>query len=187
MAILRPAGELDTGDVEGHLDIDRTSRMVRSNNVIVNHLDMMALEEAVRIKERLGNCSITVISLNADTAMNSLRDCLSAGADEAVHIHDPAYDRRDSYASGQILAKAIALKQYDLILCGHHAADTQSGIVGAVVAECYRASHPRVPTHRPAQIAPGLPDGGPVASFAVRPGADRNGRWVSAPGSRPSG
>ncbi|MFC1951292.1 electron transfer flavoprotein subunit beta/FixA family protein [Chloroflexota bacterium] len=122
-------------DVEGHLEIDRASRVVSSQNIIVNPLDMSALEEAVRIREQLQNSSATVISLGTVKAVKALRDCLSGGADEAVHVHDPAFDRRDSHATGRILAKAIALQPYDIILCGQRSADTQAGVTGALVAE----------------------------------------------------
>lgn len=102
---------------------------------IVNPYDMVALEEAVRIKERDGNSRINLISMAPPPAKRLLRQCLAMGADEIMLIWDKSFENSDSYATGVILAKAIGSGQYDLVLCGQKAIDTEAGQVGSVIAE----------------------------------------------------
>ena len=102
---------------------------------IVNPYDMVALEEAVRIKERDGTSRVTLISVAPPSAKRLLRRCLAVGADEAMLLWDKSFENSSSYTTGVILAKAIASGQYDLVLCGQKAVDTEAGQVGSVIAE----------------------------------------------------
>ena len=102
---------------------------------IVNPYDMVALEEAVRIKERDGTSRVTLISVAPPSAKRLLRRCLAVGADEAMLLWDKRFENSGSYTTGVILAKAIASGQYDLVLCGQKAVDTEAGQVGSVIAE----------------------------------------------------
>jgi len=122
-------------DTEGHIDVDRKSDSIHSPNTVINPLDVLAIEEAVRIKERLGDVQISVICMGPGTTEKTLRGALSMGANEAVQIYDEALTGSDSYVTGQVLAKVIGREPYDLILCGQMAADTQAGQVGAVIAD----------------------------------------------------
>ena len=102
---------------------------------IVNPYDVVAVEEAVRIKERDGAGQVTLMSVAPPSAKGLLRRCLAMGADEAMLLWDKGFDNSDSYATGVILARAIGSLQYDLILCGQKAVDTEAGQVGSVIAE----------------------------------------------------
>jgi electron transfer flavoprotein beta subunit len=102
---------------------------------ILNPYDMVAVEEAVRIKERDGNSRVTLISMAPPSVKGLLRRCLAIGADEAMLLHDESFENSDSYVTGVILAKAIGSVQYDLVLCGQKAVDTEAGQVGSVIAE----------------------------------------------------
>ncbi|MBT3362169.1 MAG: electron transfer flavoprotein subunit beta/FixA family protein [Chloroflexi bacterium] len=122
-------------DTEGHIDVDRRSGSITSPNLVINPLDVLAVEEAVRIKGQLVDVRVTVVCMGPDIAERALRGALSMGADEAVHVWDEQLVGSDSYVAGRVLATAIGPEQYDLILCGQMAADTQAGQVGAVIAE----------------------------------------------------
>ncbi len=102
---------------------------------IANPYDMVALEEAVRIKESDGTSRVTLISMAPPVTKRMLRQCLAMGADEAMLLWDENFENSDSYATGVILAKAIGSGQYDLVLCGQKAIDTEAGQVGSVIAE----------------------------------------------------
>ncbi|AGK53268.1 electron transfer flavoprotein subunit beta/FixA family protein [Bacillus sp. 1NLA3E] len=102
---------------------------------IVNPYDKNALEAAVQLKEVHGG-SITVISMGSDKAKTALKECISVGADKAVLISDAAFEGSDSYSTSSILAAAInKLGQFDLIICGNQATDTNAGQVGSQIAE----------------------------------------------------
>jgi electron transfer flavoprotein beta subunit len=117
--------------------LDPNTGLINSDDLvyIVNPYDMVALEEAVRIKERDGISRITLISMSPPVAKRMLRQCLAIGADEAMLLWDESFENSDSYAAGVILAKAIGSGQYDLVLCGQKAIDTEAGQVGSVIAE----------------------------------------------------
>jgi electron transfer flavoprotein beta subunit len=117
--------------------LDPDTGLINSDDLvyIINPYDMVALEEAVQIKERFSNSRITLVSVAPPEAKRLLHQCLALGADEAVLIRDTDFENTDSYATGVILAKYLASGQYDLILCGHKAIDTEAGQTGSVIAE----------------------------------------------------
>jgi electron transfer flavoprotein beta subunit len=101
---------------------------------VVNPYDMLAVEEAVRIKEK-NEGQVILITVGPPSAETALRQCLALGADRAILLCDPAFAGSDGYATAAVLAKAIALFQYDLVLCGVRAIDTNAGQVGTAIAE----------------------------------------------------
>ncbi|MBI5166557.1 MAG: electron transfer flavoprotein subunit beta/FixA family protein [candidate division NC10 bacterium] len=102
---------------------------------VINPYDEFALEEALRIKERLGEGEVTVITLGPPKAKEALRTALAMGADKGVHLSDPAFEGGDSYATAKALARAIQGLPYDLILCGKQAVDDDAAQVGPAMAE----------------------------------------------------
>ena len=122
-------------DTEGHIRVDRKSGSVYSPNMVISHLDELAIEEAVRIKKQLVDTKIRVLCMSDTSAEKVMRSALRMGADEAVNICDTSLSGSDSLVTGHVLAKAIGLEAFDLILCGQKAADTRTGLTGAVIAE----------------------------------------------------
>ncbi len=102
---------------------------------VLNPYDKNAVEAAVQLKEVVGG-TVTVVSMGSDKAKAVLKESVSVGADKAVLISDPAFEGSDSYATSTILAEAIKkLGQFDLVICGNQATDTDAGQVGAQIAE----------------------------------------------------
>jgi electron transfer flavoprotein beta subunit len=119
------------------ITLDQKTGLIDDNDLvyIINPCDMVAVEKAVLIKERDGAGRVTIISVAPHPMGRLIHRCLAIGADDAVLLWDSDFDNLDSYATGVILAKAIASIQYDLILCGQKAIDTEAGLVGSVIAE----------------------------------------------------
>ena len=67
----------------------------------------------------------------------ALREALAAGVDEAVLLTDPAFSGADTLATSRVIASAISrLDPFpDLILCGMHTIDSDTGHVGPQIAE----------------------------------------------------
>lgn len=102
---------------------------------VMNPYDENALEAALKIKDAQG-AKITVISAGRNLAKTVLRKSLAAGADDLILLEDAAFEKLDSYATAYLLAAAISkIGEYDLILCGRQAADTDAGQVGSGIAE----------------------------------------------------
>jgi len=107
---------------------------------VINPYDEYALEEALRIRERLGG-TVTAISLGPERAKTSLKTALATGADAALFISDPVLDNADSYVTAQALAAALKRGSYDLILCGVRGVDDDMGYVGPAIAEFLNLPH----------------------------------------------
>ena len=102
---------------------------------VLNPFDENALEAALRIKDTQG-AQITVISMGQKLAKPIVRASLAVGADELILLEDEAFEDFDSYSTAYTLATAIKkIAEYDLILCGREAADTDAGQVGSGIAE----------------------------------------------------
>lgn len=86
-------------------------------NWIVSPYDEFAVEEALRVKEAKGG-EVILISLGPDRVHSALRTGLAMGADSAVHLKDPLFDRTDTLGTARALAAAIKPLNPDLILSG---------------------------------------------------------------------
>ena len=92
---------------EAALAIDASGRWIAESELAwgINEPDAYALEEALRLKERLGG---EVIACSAGPARVSqvLREALARGADRAIHVEDDAMARADGLAVARITEAA---------------------------------------------------------------------------------
>lgn len=131
-----PATEAKIKIAPDGMDIDRTGL-----SYVVNPYDEFGLEEAFKIKERLGKGSVTVITLGPEKALEALRTCLAVGADKAIHIKDPALDGSDAFATALVLSAALKTLSFDILFFGKQAIDDDNGAVGIHVAEMLHLPH----------------------------------------------
>jgi electron transfer flavoprotein beta subunit len=115
---------------------DETNRMIQKGvPPVMSPFDENALEAALRIKD-VHQSKITVLSLGRNLSKAVLRKSLAAGADELILLEDDAFDDLDSYTTASILSTAIIkIGEYDIILAGIQAADSNAGVVGSGIAE----------------------------------------------------
>lgn len=117
--------------------IDReTNTLVREGvPSIINPFDMYAIEEALRVREALGDGSVTVMSMGPPQVEESLREAIALGADEAVLLSDRAFAGSDTWSTSYTLAAGIRkLSGFDIVLCGKQAIDGDTAQVGPGVA-----------------------------------------------------
>jgi len=108
---------------------------------IINPFDEYAIEEAVRLKERIGG-KTTVITMGPPQAENILREALARGIDSAILVSDRAFAGADTWATSYTLAMAIKkIGDYSLILTGKQATDGDTAQVGPGVAEMLDIPH----------------------------------------------
>ncbi|MFY9270769.1 MAG: electron transfer flavoprotein subunit beta/FixA family protein [Candidatus Manganitrophaceae bacterium] len=131
-----PASESKVKPSADGKDIDRTGL-----TYVVNPYDEFGLEEALRIKERLKTGQVTVFALGPEKTAEALRTCLAVGADQAVHIKDPALEGGDAYATARALAAALKKNRYDILFFGRQAIDDDNSAVGIHVAEMMGLPH----------------------------------------------
>jgi electron transfer flavoprotein beta subunit len=99
----------------------------------LNEWDAAAVEEAVRIRERLGDVEVVLMTVGSAEDEEALRRGLAMGADRAVRI-EPATADLDPVALAELAAEVAREEQPDLILCGALSADTGHGATGAALA-----------------------------------------------------
>ncbi len=101
---------------------------------VLSPFDENALEAALKIKD-VQEVNVTVISLGKKLNRVVVSSALAAGADQLVLLQDEAFGDFNTYLTANAIAAAIKkLGQYDLILCGLQAADTNTGQVGIGIA-----------------------------------------------------
>lgn len=103
---------------------------------VPSQFDTIGVEAALRIKDKLPDTIITIVSVGPDSSRDTIKHCLAMGADEGVHINDPALANADHWATADVLTAAIQkLAPYDLIIAGRQAVDWDMGVVGSTIAE----------------------------------------------------
>ncbi len=107
---------------------------------VMNPYDEYALEEALRMRERFGG-TVTAICVGPARAQATLRAAAAMGADQVVHLADPAFEGSDAHATARILAAAIRGMECDLIWCGKVAVDDACGYVGTALGELLGLPH----------------------------------------------
>ena len=104
----------------------------------INPFDLYALEEAVRVKERLADegteATVTVLTMGPRQAEEALREAISLGADDAILISDRAFAGSDTWATSYALSRALAKIEPDIVFCGMQAIDGDTGQVGPGIA-----------------------------------------------------
>jgi len=102
----------------------------------MNEYDEYAVEQAVRLKEQLGDApDVTVLSIGPDRVVEALKKGLAMGCDRAVQMRDPAPHTKDPWQIAAIIAAYARDKQFDLIFTGMQSQDRGSAQVGVTVAE----------------------------------------------------
>jgi electron transfer flavoprotein beta subunit len=98
----------------------------------LNEWDACATEEAIRIRERLGEGEVVVVTVGDDGADAALRRCLAMGADRAIRVDA---EPLDPVSTARALAGVVAAESPDLVLTGVQSADSVQGSTGAALAE----------------------------------------------------
>ena len=102
----------------------------------MNEYDEYAVEQAVQLREKLGEgTELTVLSIGPDRVVEAVKKALAMGADNAVHVQDPAAAGKDPWQIASIIASYARDKAFDLIFTGMQSQDRGSAQVGVTVAE----------------------------------------------------
>jgi len=119
------------------IEIDPSGKDIVRNGItnIISPYDEFAIEEALQLKEAQGG-TVTLLTLGPDSATEVIRSGLAMGADSAIHVlHEGSPMALDSVTTAKLLAKSLAGKQFDLVLCGRQAIDDDASQMGSLLAE----------------------------------------------------
>jgi electron transfer flavoprotein beta subunit len=108
---------------------------IATDNVkwVINPFDEIAIEEALRIKEKQGSGEVILISIGQPTWQEQLRTGLAMGADRAILVR--AETPLDTLAIARVIAKVASDEKPDIVMIGKQAIDDDSNQVGQMIAE----------------------------------------------------
>ncbi len=98
----------------------------------LDDLSKNALEEAMKIKEKLGG-EVVAISAGFPDLKKTIKEALAMGADKAVIVTDFTESTPESAAL--VLSRLIEKDSYDLVLLGDASSDDYSGQIASRIAE----------------------------------------------------
>ncbi len=101
---------------------------------VINAWDESAVEAAVQLKENNG-AETTLVSVGGGDNTDMIRRCYAMGIENGIHIEDSALDKADSSIYARVLQKVYEKGDYDLVITGKQAQDTDSGQTGIILAE----------------------------------------------------
>lgn len=104
---------------------------------VINPFDTYAIETAVRLKEKLADTHITVLTMGPPQAVEILKKAVSMGVDDGFLVSDRKFAGADTVATSRTLAGAIKEKigNVDLIICGQFATDGDTAQTGPSIAQ----------------------------------------------------
>src|SRR5919202_1510274 len=106
----------------------------------VSESDGYALEEALRVREKLGG-EVVVCSMGPQRVKSVIKDALARGADRAIHVVGDNLTHLTPYAAANILADAIRDEKPDLVMTGLQSDDYGYGQTGVIMAELLGLPH----------------------------------------------
>lgn len=125
--------QVPLGDHPGTLDA--AGRLVRDGaGTELNPWCRRAVTRAVELGRGSGGRT-TVVTMGPPSAADVLKEALACGADDALHVSDPALAGADCLVTAKALAAAVrTLGPFDLVLVGRSTVDGGTAAVGPMVA-----------------------------------------------------
>jgi len=121
-------------DVELTINVENGAIVEDGLQYVINAWDESAVEASVQLKENYG-AETTLVSIGGEDNTDIIRRCYAMGIENGIHIDDPALDKADSSIFAKVLQKVYEKGDYDLVITGKQAQDTDSGQTGIILAE----------------------------------------------------
>ncbi len=124
-------------DTESPIEIANGGQWINEEGHIafrMNRYDEFALEEAVLIRESLGDVIVDTISVGQQRSGSTLKKSLEKGAANGIHILLETTGYCPPSLTAALIADYARDKSYDIILCGVMAEDDMQCQVGPLIA-----------------------------------------------------
>src|ERR1043166_127944 len=105
---------------------------VSAGKSVINPFDEIAIEEALRIRERGDAAEIVAVTIGAPAVDEQIRAALAMGVDSAIRI--AASRALDPYAIARILHALVKKEMPHVVIMGKQAVDDDSNQVGQMLA-----------------------------------------------------
>jgi electron transfer flavoprotein beta subunit len=136
MKVLVPVKRVIDYNVKVRVKSDGSGVDLANVKMSINPFDEVAVEEAVRLKEKGVATQVVVVSIGVKQAQESLRTALAMGADRAILIEATAdvHDDIEPLSVAKLLAAVVRDEAPQLVLCGKQAIDNDMGATGQMLA-----------------------------------------------------
>lgn len=131
MKILVPVKRVIDYNVKPRVKPDGTGVDLSNVKMSMNPFDEIAVEEAIRLKEKGAATEIVAVSVGPDKAQETLRTALAMGADRAILV---VAEDVEPLGVAKILAKIVEEEAPGLVILGKQAIDDDSNQVGQMLA-----------------------------------------------------
>lgn len=132
MKLLVPVKRVIDYNVKPRVKADGTGVDLANVKMSMNPFDEIAVEEAIRLKEKGVASEVVVVSIGVAKAQETLRTALAMGADRAILIESDA--DVEPLGVAKLLAKVAAEEGPGLVILGKQAIDDDSNQTGQMLA-----------------------------------------------------
>ncbi len=119
-------------NVKVRVKADQSGVELANVKMSINPFCEIAVEEAIRLKEKGLATEVVVVSVGSKTCQETLRTALALGADRGIQVDTE--DGLDSLAVAKLVAKVAKEEAADLIIMGKQAIDSDNNQTGQMVA-----------------------------------------------------
>ncbi len=132
MKVLVPVKRVLDYNVKPRVKADGSGVDLANVKMSMNPFDEIAVEEAIRLKEKGVVTEIVAVSIGEAKCQETLRTALAMGADRAILVQSD--EKAEPLAIAKILAKIAGEEQPGLIILGKQAIDDDNNQTGQMLA-----------------------------------------------------
>lgn len=132
LKILVPVKRVVDYNVKIRVKSDESGVELANVKMSMNPFDEIAMEEAIRLKEKGVADEVIAISMGVDKVEDVLRTALALGADRAIRVkHDGVIE---PLAAAKVLQAIVEKESPNLVICGKQAIDDEANQTGQMLA-----------------------------------------------------
>ncbi|GGF81514.1 electron transfer flavoprotein subunit beta [Alteromonas lipolytica] len=124
MKILVPVKRVIDYNVKVRIKTDQTDVDLTNTKMAMNPFCEIAVEEAVRLKEKGVATEIVAVSIGPKACQEQIRNAMALGADRGIHVECDGFP--ESLQVAKILAKLVEQEQPGLVLVGKQSIDSDN-------------------------------------------------------------
>ena len=132
MKVLVPVKRVIDYNVKARVKPDGSGVDLANVKMSMNPFDEIAVEEAVRLKERGVATEVVAVSIGVQQCQETIRTALAMGADRGVHVLTDA--DLEPLAVAKVLKGVVEAEQPKLVLMGKQAIDGDNNATGQMLA-----------------------------------------------------
>ena len=134
MKVLVPVKRVVDYNVKVRVKSDGTGVDIANVKMSMNPFDEIAVEEAVRLKEKGAVTEVIAVSCGVTQCQETLRTAMAIGADRAILVETPADVELQPLAVAKLLKALVDKEQPGLVILGKQAIDDDCNQTGQMLA-----------------------------------------------------